>query len=81
MISYESIKQYRKSFPKDSCAYDAAGYGEVLVTNGDTGASFRSELNETDELFIDRIKRSIEQGKNLFYEEWNPLVCKEGCLY
>lgn len=81
MISYESIKQYREAFPDDSCAYDAVGYGEVIITSGNTGKAFRSDLTETDEVFLDRIKRSIEQAKNLFYDEWSPLVYKEGCIY
>lgn len=81
MISYNSIKQYRNAFPDDSCAYDAAGYGEVIITNGKTGESFRSDLAETDEKFLDRIKRSAEQSKNLFYDEWNRVAFKEGCIY
>lgn len=81
MISYESIKQYRKVFPNDSCAYDAVGYGEVIITNGNTGESFRSNSAETDEVFLDRIKRSVEQNQNLFYDEWSPMVYNEGCIY
>ena len=81
MISYENIKRYRNAFPKDSCAYDAASYGEVIVTNGETGESFKSDLNETDEVFLDRLQRSIEQKTNLFYIEWQPNAYKQDCLY
>lgn len=78
MISYESIKQYRKAFPNDRCAYHEPGYGEVFVTNGETGTSYISPLNETDDAFLDRLRRSIEQNTNLFYAEWRPLVYKQG---
>ena len=33
-------------------------------------------FDETEEVFMDRIRRSKEQGRNLFFEEW-PLFVHE----
>ena len=81
MISWESIKKYRKVFNTDSCGYNEPGYGEVLVIDDTTEKGYISTWEETDEEFLDRIERSLKAGRNLFYEEWQELIYEEGWIY
>lgn len=80
MISYTSILEYRKLYPNDICVYNEPGNG-ILISNRTTGASFISPDGESDETFLDRISRSKEENKNLFYDEWEKFEYEEGMIY
>lgn len=81
MIQWTSIQKYREQYPDDSCAYDAVGYGEVLITCNKTGVTYRSSLQETDDDFLDRLSRSLSENRNLFYEEWMSVEYKQDMVY
>ena len=80
MISPESMHKYKEVFGT-RCVYHEPGYGEVWVKDAETGKAYISPIDETDEIFLDRINRSIKAGRNLFYEEWKRLIYKPDCLY
>lgn len=80
MISYSSILKYRDLYPNDFCAYGEPS-DNVLISNNETGESFVSPSDETDEVFLDRINRCKESNKNLFYDEWEKFEYKEGIIY
>ncbi|MDO4281375.1 MAG: hypothetical protein Q4C56_07065 [Peptococcaceae bacterium] len=40
----------------------------VFIDNGKI--TLLNPLEETDEIFLDRLERSKAAGRNLFYEEW-----------
>lgn len=81
MIQWSSIQQYRKQYPDDSCAYDAVGYGEVLIKCSETGQIYKSPLQETDEVFLDRLSRCRTANRNLFYEEWQVTQYNPNLIY
>ena len=81
MIQWSSIQQYRKQYPDDSCAYDAVGYGEVLIECRETGEMYRSPSQETDEEFLDRLSRCRAANRNLFYEEWEKMLYNPNLKY
>lgn len=69
MISYKCIEAYRKQYPKDGCWTDEC-WGDAIVEREIDEKSFYNPKGESDEVFMDRLNRSREVGRNLFYEEW-----------
>ena len=72
MIGNESIFEYWKQYPNGSIGYEEPG-NDLVVEDGN---SYLVPKNETDETFLDRLKRSKKCGRNLFFEECkqaNPL--------
>lgn len=80
MLSEKSIIEYKKRFPKDLCFFMEPD-NHIAVSKSKNSPVYISSLQETDETFLDRLNRSIEKGKNLFYEEWevynssNDVLC------
>ena len=79
MIHPESIMEYRKAFSDENCWY-AVPSSLVMVTSPED-KSYLSPIDEDDETFLDRVKRSQEAGRNLFYEEWPEHVSEPGVWY
>ena len=83
MISDSSRLKYDEIF------YPAEMYGSYIynahvTTNPETGKHYICPLDETDEIFLDRIERSKQAGRNLFFEEWpeaKPVVHDPEKLY
>ena len=48
-------------------------YGRMGLDNNTTDEFFKCPDTETTQQFDDRIARSIEAGRNLFFEEWEKL--------
>ena len=83
MISNTARREYQAVFApvrlRGSYIYDA-----LVTTNPETGKHYICPLGETDEIFIDRIERSKQAGRNLFFEEWpeaKPVVHDPEKLY
>ena len=69
MITDEARMEYWKQ-------YGAVYYGEPgdgLFVEDDDGNAYQAPEGETDAIFRDRIRRSKEAGRNLFYEEWKKV--------
>lgn len=79
MITTASLNAYRLEYPEDSCAF-AEPSSLVFITNS-KNESYISPFNETDETFIRRLKRSIHDGINYFYHEWEKYQSENSILY
>ncbi len=77
MLTSKSVFAYRKQFPDDNCFFSEPGSG-ILIENKEE--AFISPFDETDEVFFDRLVRSKEIGRNLFYEEWNTFEYAPDCI-
>ncbi len=83
MISDRLRLKYEEMF------YPAEMYGSyidnaLVTTNPETGKHYICPLDETDEIFLDRIERSKQAGRNLFFVEWpeaKPFVHDPEKLY
>lgn len=78
MLSTKCVFEYRNQFPSDKCYFGEPG-SQILIENGET--AFISPFNETDKIFFDRLKRSREVGRNLFYEEWDIFEYDSNYIY
>ena len=79
MISFDAIKAYREQYPEDECH---CGEPTGIFISSKCGTYWVPDNFETDKEFFDRLERSKEAGRNLFYEEWKPFEgYKEGCMY
>ena len=73
MINYSCIKKYREQYPNDICAFSEPGPG-VMITSKVNRKSFISPADETEESFLERLKRSIEDNHNYFYDDWAVIL-------
>ena len=73
--------RYGKQYPKDDCGYEMNTNELVSLANENDEMVIQKDENETDKIFMDRLKRSKECGRNLFYEEWEPFEYEEGLIY
>lgn len=76
-ISDECLDAYREQYPGDDCAIDE-GLCDVIISRGTDEKTFFNPNGESTEAFMDRLKRSHEAGRNLFYEEWEEYEYPEG---
>lgn len=79
-LSSKSIFEYRKNFPSDSCFFNEPGSG-ILIESKSKQKAFISPPDETDEIFLNRLIRCKETGRNLFYEEWETFEYISGYIY
>lgn len=79
MLSEKCITAYRAQYPDDDCGYEEST-GNIMIESAD-GKLFCPSASETDENFIERLKRSSTTGKNLFYEEWMTFEYQPECDY
>lgn len=70
-ISEKMRSAYMDFSPRDWFGYlnDA---GHVSITNTEEITCIAPD-DETEEKFFDRIERSKKSGRNLFFEEWEPM--------
>ena len=64
---------YREAFPDSKLCFLMPD-GDVTVVDFENNREYKMPLEETTESFMDRIRRSQEVGRNLFFEEWPPLA-------
>lgn len=71
MIHEESMYKYREQYPEEECFFWEPSCN-LCIVNAD-GEERLSPTYETDEEFLDRLERSKQAGRNLFYEEWTTV--------
>ena len=87
-MNYEDVaKEYDKTFYPNSKMVFGVPDGEPIVIHiGASGQILNSyrmsyDADESSEEMMDRIRRSVASGKNLFFEEWKELEpYEDGCI-
>ena len=80
--AYEgACERHPDVFGGSFCGHDMCFGGRITVTDNRTDKSYPAPEGETDELFKNRIERSIAAGRNLFFEEWQPETYRRDVLY
>ena len=80
--AYFEVKEtHPNTFGKSSCGYSFCFGGRITVTDNRTDKSYPAPEGETDELFKNRIERSIAARRNLFFEEWQSETYRKDVLY
>ena len=74
-MSDSIICAYEEAFPNSKVCFLMPS-GDLSVVDFNSNREYRMPEEETEETFMDRIRRSQEQGRNLFFEEW-PLFVHE----
>ncbi|MBR2259723.1 MAG: hypothetical protein IJ899_20770 [Blautia sp.] len=77
--STECIEAYQRVFPDDIC-FRLMPDGQFLVGKIND-RRYIQPLHETDETFMDRVRRSEAEGRNLFYEEWKEYKPNPNYIY
>ena len=67
------IIAYEEAFPESKLCFLSPS-GNVAVVDFANNEEYVMPDEETEESFMDRIRRSQEAGRNLFFEEWPPLT-------
>ncbi len=80
-ISDMIMKQYYDTYPEDDIGIEENSGGRISIYSPNTGKNYLQPRNETEETFIDRIERSRQTGRNLFYEEWETFEYEDDCYY
>ena len=67
------INAYEQAFP-DSKVCFLMPSGNLSVVDFENNREYQMPEDESEETFMDRIRRSQAQGRNLFFEEWPQYV-------
>lgn len=78
MLTVKCMDAYCKEFPEDDCGFEEP-LGDISIEHN--GKLFSPPEGETEEKFLDRLKRSKILGENLFYKEWIPFEYDPDCWY
>ncbi len=73
MITSDCILKYQEQFNTYQCAYYEPSTPPLVFIEDSNGKAYIQPENETDEIFLDRLERSITAGENLFFKEWDKL--------
>ena len=82
MVSGETMILYSNTFKGSELFFDFNSR-KIMVNRESDGKLFVRPNGETDETIIDRIERSKQAGRNLFFEEWEEVVppfVPDGCI-
>lgn len=66
-LSDRCLEAYWKQYPKGTCSRGEPGEAVFVSAKGKT---YIQPDDETEDSFLDRLKRSKDQGENLFFSEW-----------
>ena len=66
------MNAYEEAFPESKLCFLSPG-GDATAVDLENEKEYVMPFDETEEVFMDRIKRSQQAGRNLFFEEWKPL--------
>lgn len=72
-MSESIICAYEEAFPNSKVCFLMPS-GDLSVVDFSSDREYRMPEDESEETFMDRIRRSQEQGRNLFFEEWPQYV-------
>ena len=64
---------YEEAFPESKLCFLSPS-GDMTAVDLEKDIEYVKPFDETEEVFMDRIRRSKEQGRNLFFEEWPQYV-------
>ena len=78
---FDARDEHEAIFGKSSCGYEMCCGDRIVVTDHETGKHYAAPDDETAAGMLDRINRSIQVGRNLFYEEWEPIEIDPDALY
>lgn len=78
MLDDECLMAYRKQYPKTESGFAEPSGGIMLTYRGKTVIETHGE---TKEIFFDRLKRSKETNKNLFFKEWEKFEYDPDSIY
>ncbi len=77
-LSEKCVELYIDQYPDDHCGFQVPGY-YFKIEHEET--MYIQPETETDESFVDRLERSRNAGRNLFYEEWDIFEYDGDCIY
>ena len=80
MISKKCMVAYWMQYPDGGCGY-AEPSDIIIVCDNENMKSYRMPADETDDTFMDRLKRSKDENKNLFFTEWEEIKNIPGAQY
>jgi len=80
-LYFDMCEKHEAVFGKSSCGYEMCCGDRVVVTDHESGKHYVAPEKETAGVMLDRIHRSIRAGRNLFYEEWEPVEINPDMLY
>ena len=72
---------YLKQYPGEECAFGEPANNVLIAKSEDSDICVIEPKGETVEAFMNRLKRSKEEGRNLFYEEWPTFKYEDGVAY
>lgn len=79
MIEWKAILEYRRYAEGDTCGFLHEYDGKLVIVHNDK--YYLCPEEETTESFLDRIQRSTELKRNLFYEEWIKVGAPENDVW
>lgn len=79
MTAEEYINAYRTSGLDGNVGFLMPD-GKLSIELAD-GEVFTAPNDETEDSFLDRIKRSVKAGRNLFTEEWKEFIPESDMIY
>lgn len=79
MTAEEYINAYRTSGLDGDVGFLMPD-GKLSIELAD-GEVFTAPNDETEDSFLDRIKRSVKAGRNLFTEEWEEFIPESDMIY
>ena len=74
-MSDAMIIAYQEAFPESKLCFLSPS-GDMTAVDLENNKEYVKPFDETEEVFMDRIRRSKDRGRNLFFEEW-PLFVHE----
>lgn len=81
MISWDNIVKYREQFNTNRCAYLEPDTLARVGVETEDGNTYIQPINETDDVFVNRLERSKIANENLFFKEWEKLEYDPNVLY
>ena len=72
-MSDSIISAYEEAFP-DSKACFLMPSGDLSVVDFENNREYQMPEDESEDTFMDRIRRSQAQGRNLIFEEWPQYI-------
>lgn len=78
---FDMVDEHEDIFGKSGCGYEMCLGDRIVVTDYAANKRYVAPDRETPARFIDRIQRSIQAGRNLFFEEWESVEIDTNLLY
>lgn len=76
MLGQACIEAYERQYPADRCGIDE-WEDRIVIESASGEIAVCEPFGETGETFMDRLERSREEHRNLFYDEWTRCLTME----